>query len=237
MQIQGVSGSGKTYTALALAKTFAGEKGKVALIDTEHGRSELYSNLFDFDVAKLNVFSPGAYIDALNQAARAGYKAVVIDSLSHAWIGPGGVLEIANGVFAGWKKATPEQNRLIEALLSSPVHIISTCRMKTGYTVDRDATGKQVVTKLGLEVVQRDGIEYEFDWVFEMNLDHDAKVIKTPLPDIDGMTFKRPGKDFAEGILRFLSEGITTTEPADETPTPELVATTTAPKTTERKIQ
>lgn len=229
VELQGLSGSGKTYTALSFATTFAGEKGKVAVIDTEHGRSKLYSEIFDFDVVELHDFAPARYIEAITAAARAGYGALVIDSLSHAWVGQGGVLDIAGGVFSGWKKATPEHNRLVEAILTAPLHVVTTCRMKTGYQVDKNPqTGKQEVSRLGLEVIQRNGIEYEFDWVLEMDLEHQGKVIKTPLPDIDGMVFSKPGAEVAEGILNFLGNGV------DPKPQPEPVAS--APQNT-KKLQ
>lgn len=220
VEIQGLAGSGKSYTALSLGKAFAGPDGKVAVVDTEHGRSELYSDLFNFDVVKLDVFAPSAYIDCLTAAEKAGYSVVILDSLSHAWIGRGGVLDIANGVFSGWKKATPEHNRLIEAILSSPLHVISTCRMKTGYSVEKDAQGKQVVNKLGLEVVQRDGIEYEFDWILEMDSSHNGKILKTPLPSIDGLVLPKPGEDLANIILNFLNSGADAPAKAAPVPTP-----------------
>lgn len=207
LELQGLSNSGKTYTALALAQTFAGAEGKIAVVDTEHGRAELYSHLFNFDIVKLSDFSPASYIRAIQEAEKAGYRVMIIDSLSHAWIGKGGVLEIAGGVFGGWKKATPEHNKLVEAILSSPLHIITTCRMKQGYSVDKDATGKQTVTKLGLEVIQRDGIEYEFDWVLELDLQHNAKVVKAPIPTLNGVTIPSPGEGLAQNILAFLNDG------------------------------
>ncbi len=47
LAIDGVSGSGKTYTALSVA---SGLGGRIAVIDSEHGSSELYADRFDFDV-------------------------------------------------------------------------------------------------------------------------------------------------------------------------------------------
>ena len=87
----GTSGSGKTYSALLLAR---GLGDKVAVIDTERGSSELYADLFGFDVAQLAPpFTPQRYIELIRMAATQ-YDVLVIDSLSHAWAGEGGVLEM-----------------------------------------------------------------------------------------------------------------------------------------------
>src|SRR5258708_209694 len=98
----GHSGAGKTLTALHLARTFATETGKrVAVIDTENGSARLYADLVEFDVLELTPpFSPARYIEALHEAEEAGYGAIVIDGLSHAWFGPGGVLETVDSLVA-----------------------------------------------------------------------------------------------------------------------------------------
>ncbi|WP_423806808.1 AAA family ATPase, partial [Phascolarctobacterium succinatutens] len=89
--ITGVSGSGKTYSALQLAQ---GLGDKIAMIDTENGSGELYSNLCEYDVAPMAApFTPEKYIDYIHEAEQAGYNVLIIDSLSHAWAGEGGVLD------------------------------------------------------------------------------------------------------------------------------------------------
>ena len=93
--LYGKSGGGKTYSALKLAK---GLGGKICVIDTENGRASHYADEFDFDVIDLNPpFSPARYIEAIKTAQDAGYKAIVIDSISHEWEGTGGCLEMAEG--------------------------------------------------------------------------------------------------------------------------------------------
>lgn len=92
--ITGVSGSGKTYSALQLAQ---GLGGKIAMIDTENGSGELYSSLCDYDVAPMSApFSPEKYIEYIHEAEQAGYSVLIIDSLSHAWAGEGGLLEFVD---------------------------------------------------------------------------------------------------------------------------------------------
>lgn len=116
MAIDGPSGSGKTFTALRVAKALA-PTGKIAVIDTERGSASKYADLFSFDVCEIaDDFHPNHYIKALKEAEEAGYEVVVIDSLSHAWEGAGGVLELtdkaaarskAGNSYTAWRETTP----------------------------------------------------------------------------------------------------------------------------------
>lgn len=141
MALTGPSGSGKTYTALEIA---TGIGGKIGLIDTERGSASLYGDKFDFDTLELEYFGVDNYVNAINAAAEAGYNVLVIDSLSHAWSGLGGVLDAVNNTRGntftdGWGKVgTPQQNRLMDTILSAPVHIVATIRVKMGYEVEKD---------------------------------------------------------------------------------------------------
>lgn len=165
----GPSGSGKTWSALELA-TGLGEK--IAVLDTERGSAALYSDKFQFDVLELAPpFTVEAYVHAINAAVGHGYDVLIIDSLSHAWAGQGGILEGVDerqqdpklkNKFAAWGPATKDQNALVNGLLGADVHIIATMRAKQTYAVEDDGQGKTRVKKLGLEAVQRDGVEYEF---------------------------------------------------------------------------
>lgn len=91
--LAGGTGSGKTYTALRLAKGIAGTK-RFCLIDTEAGRALHYADQFDFDHGDLAPpFTPMAYQDAIMAADAAGYPVIVVDSASHEWSGDGGCLD------------------------------------------------------------------------------------------------------------------------------------------------
>lgn len=91
--IAGGTGSGKTYSAMRLAKGICGGK-KFAVIDTENGRARHYADQFDFDVCDLSApFRPDSYADAIVAADKAGYEVIVVDSMSHVWAGDGGVLD------------------------------------------------------------------------------------------------------------------------------------------------
>lgn len=173
----GVSGSGKTYSALQLAK---GLGKKIAMIDTENGSGEMYSHLCDYDVAQLEPpFSVQRYIDLIKMAEKAGYDVLIIDSLSQAWNGEGGILEMVDKLaatstkknsFNAWKDVTPEQNKLINTILQCKMHVIATMRSKTAYDL-QDQNGRKVPVKIGLAPVQRDGVEYEFTIVFDLSVE------------------------------------------------------------------
>ena len=137
MALCGVTGSGKTYSALSIAR---GLGQSIALIDSEWGSASLYADRFDFDVVELEGdFHPERYIEAIEGAEAAGYDVLVVDSLSHAWMGTNGTLELVDQAakrmrtpnsFAAWKDVTPLQNRMIEAIQKAKLHMIVTMRSK-----------------------------------------------------------------------------------------------------------
>jgi KaiC/GvpD/RAD55 family RecA-like ATPase len=199
LAIQGPAGSGKTWTAL----TFARALGKrIAFVDTEHGSASKYSDVFDFDVIELDEFSPLTLIEAIDAAGKAGYDVLIIDSLSHFWSGPGGMLEMVDdfakrnrsgNTYVAWKEGTPIQNRLVESIIRAPTHIIATMRSKTKYVLEEKEGGKMSPKKMGMEPIQRDGIEYEFDVECEMEaIDNTLIVGKTRCPALNGKVFRKP---------------------------------------------
>lgn len=208
----GPSGAGKTYTSLALA---TGLGKKIALIDTEHGSASKYADKFDFDVLELDNYNPQHYINAIKEAGKLGYDVLIIDSLSHAWAGTDGALELADknsikyggNKFAAWRDITPLHNKLIEAIISSPCHIIATMRAKTQYIQTQDNKGKAIIKKVGLEPIQRDGMEYEFDIVADMDTDHNLIVSKTRCEALDGVVMNKPDNDLTEIIKAWLTDG------------------------------
>ncbi|NCC05213.1 MAG: ATP-binding protein [Proteobacteria bacterium] len=204
----GPSGSGKTYSALRIAK---GLGGRIALIDTERGSGELYAGLCAYDVAQLTPpYTPARYIEAIHAAEKAGYDIVIIDSLSHAWSGPGGVLEMQDQAakalknsFAAWREVTPEHNRLVDTLLQTSLNVIVTMRTKTAYEVQQDG-GKTKVVKVGLAPVQREGLEYEFTVVLDLSIDgHVASSTKDRTGLFDGQHFV-PDEDVGVRLGRWL---------------------------------
>lgn len=216
MALMGPSGSGKTYTALTLATALA--PGRVAVIDTEHGSASKYGDQFTFDVLELSDYHPKHYIDAIAAAGEAGaYDVLVIDSLSHAWNGAGGVLELVDkaarrseskNTFAAWRDATPLHNQLVEALLAVPLHLLVTMRSKTEYVLEKDErTGKTAPRKIGLAPIQREGMEYEFDVVAEMDMQNTLMVTKTRIPRLAGKVIPHPGAPLATTLSDWLEDG------------------------------
>ena len=208
----GTSGSGKTYSALSIA---TGLGGKIAFIDTEHGSARKYSDVFDFDVIEFDSFAVENFLMGIKSAEKAGYDVLIIDSLSHAWSGKDGILEFVdartesskskNAYVSGWRDATPLHNSLIDTILASKMHIIACMRSKTEYVMQDDPrTGKKSPVKIGMQPVQRDGMEYEFDVIGDMTMEHKLVVGKTRCPKIDGKVFNMPGAELAAILLEWV---------------------------------
>ena len=183
--LSGPSGSGKTWGAIQIAR---GLGGRVVVIDTEEGSSDLYDQLHSFDVIDLKPpFTPEAYVSAIAVAEQAGYDVIIVDSVTHCWSGSGGCLEllddIAKAQFRGntwsaWSVITPRWRAFVDKLLRSPAHVIATGRSKTE-TAQVDDHGKKSVAKLGMKLEARDGLEYEFTLCLDIvNAGHFATVSK-----------------------------------------------------------
>lgn len=210
--LSGPSGSGKTYTALALATALS---DKVAVIDTERGSASKYVGLngWKFDTVQPDSYSPLSLVDLLGLAAGGEYGCVVIDSLSHYWMGVDGMLEQADrrakggNSFSGWKEVRPEERRMIDALVAYPGHVIATMRSKTEYVIEENDRGKKVPRKVGLKPEQRDGIEYEMDVVGDMDHDNTLTVVKSRIHTLAKAVIPMPGEELAHQIRDWLSDG------------------------------
>jgi hypothetical protein len=212
----GPSGSGKTYSALLIAQGLA-PGGKVALLDTERGSGELYSGLARYDVATLTPpFTPQRYVALIREAEQAGYNVLIIDSLSHAWTGEGGVLDMhdkasaaskSGNSFAAWREVTPQHNALVDAMIGANLHIIVTMRTKTAYDILDDGNGKKRPVKVGLAPVQRDGMEYELTTVLDLSVEqHVATATKDRTSLFDGQHFV-PAVTTGETLRQWLESG------------------------------
>ena len=184
LALLGPSGSGKTMSAIKLA---AGIGGKIGVIETENGSADLYAEIADYDVITLEKpYSVTKYREAIGAFEQAGYATIIVDSLTHAWSGAGGLLDKQGQMaakpgansYTAWREITPEHNSLVEALLASPCHIIATMRVKTEYVMETNDRGKQVPRKVGLQPVQRDGMEYEFTVALDIDANHKAQASK-----------------------------------------------------------
>lgn len=107
--LSGGSGTGKTYSALLLARGLA--KGMTGLasspigfVDTENRRALHYKRDFPemmhYDMSAVDDdnnmvgFPPERWIEVIDSAEAAGVAVLVIDSFSHAWEGVNGVLDL-----------------------------------------------------------------------------------------------------------------------------------------------
>jgi hypothetical protein len=199
LAICGPAGSGKTYSALLIAQGLA-PGGRVALIDTERGSGELYADLAAYDVAPLEPpYTPARYIELIRTAEQARYQVLILDGLSHAWAGVGGLLEMhdrataanKNGnSFDAWREVTPKHNALVDTILGADLHIIATLRTKTAYDLVDDGKGKKKPVKIGLAPIQRDGMEYEFTVVMDLSIEgHIATASKDRTRLFEGQHF------------------------------------------------
>lgn len=190
LAISGVSGGGKTFSALQLAKEFG---KKIAVIDSERGSASLYADVFEFDVSEMEGASLTAYREKIQEAAEAGYEVLVIDSYSHSWLDVLDKIDKAGG----WKSkvgqsVSPETARLVQAVLTYPGHVIATFRSKMEYNYDKDdKTGKGTVRKIGLAPVARPDTEYEFTVWLEVTREGALTVSKTRCSALNEPVYNR----------------------------------------------
>jgi hypothetical protein len=207
----GPAGSGKTYSALLVA---FGLGGKVALIDTENGSGDLYAHLGGYDVCRIEApYTVKKYLDAIDAAEQAGYDVLIIDSLSHAWSGEGGLLDqhgkiadSSKNSYTAWRSVTPMHYKLVDAMLTSKCHIIATMRAKTEYSQEKDDRGKTVIRKLGMAPVQREGMDYEYTLVFDLDAHHNATASKDRTSLFDGQILTLSAKT-GETLKEWLESG------------------------------
>lgn len=193
----GATGTGKTFSALRLAKGLADSIGKrIAFIDTENDSASLYADFteddcrkrgipapFEFDV--LTIAPPFEAIEfsrGIQDAIANDYGVVIIDSASHFWKG---ILAYKDQIdahgkgnsYTNWKQADTKFDPVIEAVLQSKIHVIFCMRSKMDY-VQEEINGKKTVKKVGMAPIMRDGLEFEFSAVLDIGADHSAQASK-----------------------------------------------------------
>ncbi len=212
------TGAGKTYTSLEMAGEFG---GRTVLIDTEHGSGALYADQFDYDYFRFDPpYDPSRLVEVLRAAEDEGYTTMIVDSLSHFWEGEGGTLDIADAAgqrangnsFAGWKVATPALRHLVDTMLALDAHLIVTMRSKMEYVLQEQESrsGRTVVvpTKVGMAPVMRNGIEYEFTLVGDLDLEHRITISKSRCAALADQVIQ-PGRarEMARTFLSWLESG------------------------------
>ncbi len=171
--MMGGTGSGKTLSALILARGLCGgDDSKIALIDTEAGRALHYAPpkgqkpgefTFGFKHADLKPpFSPEAYVDAIEAANAAGFQAIVVDSASHEYAGDGGLDDIHEEELdrmAGdddqkrerisimaWKRPKQRHKKFVAKLLQSRAHLILCFRAEEKMKISKVRQGDFIKT-------------------------------------------------------------------------------------------
>ena len=180
LALQGASGCGKTYSSLLLAYGMTGNWSKIAIIDTENGSADLYAHLGNYNVLSLkSPFTPERYIQAIEVCEQSGMEVIIIDSISHCWEYLLSFHASMQGnSFTNWNKITPRQNAFVQKILTSNCHVIATMRTKQDYVLNEKNAGKMVPEKVGLKSIMRDGIDYEFTIVLDIDLKHYVKASK-----------------------------------------------------------
>lgn len=215
--LDGLSGSGKTMTALRIARGLVGPDGIIGVVDTERGSASKYSRFIPFKTVKVTHYAPEALTAATAAAAAQGIDCLIVDSGSAFWSGKGGMLDRVgkakkSGPFGGWDEVRPVEQEMLDALLSYPGHLIMTLRVKVEWAIGEDEKGRPSPVKVGLKPDQRDNIESEFDIAGTLDLSHTMTITKSRLHDVPeaavGLGISLPGEDFGELVGKWLAEGI-----------------------------
>lgn len=177
---------------------------KICLIDTENESGSLYVGkqiggtvVGEYLTINLEApFSAARYLESIDLAEQNGVEYLVIDSLSHAWTGEGGLLDVQGNVakrsgnsYTAWREVTPLHNRLVDRILQCAMHVAVTLRTKTEYVIEDNGNGKKTPRKIGMAPIFRDGVEYEFTIFFELDQSHAAAATKDRTGLFDGQYF------------------------------------------------
>lgn len=173
--LSGISGSGKTYSALLLAKEWTGgDMSKVILLNTEGERglmnaspeSPFYGYHY-FDIP--TPCTPEKIIQLINEIQVSGaYECIIIDSISDEWehitklAGDAGTSER----FTVWAQLKPRHSLMLNAITNSNLHVVCTCKVKTQYEMQSYTTpngdSKSKPVRIGSAPIQSDTIQYPF---------------------------------------------------------------------------
>lgn len=210
MGISGPSGSGKTYSAMMLAQGLAGGK-PVFFIDTERGRGLHYADDFAFRHGNLEPpYRPSNYLTAIEAAANAGARCVIVDSWSHAHEGQGGLLEwhdevamrmakgdqskLPNVTFAAWAEPKADLRRFVARLFTFGCHVIFCMRAKDKIKPVKNERGKMEPQSVGIEPITTD--QFQFELGFNLMLQPNSR----GAIDFNSPSTKAPG--WAAEIMR-----------------------------------
>jgi AAA domain len=225
----GAAGSGKTMSALKMAHGLTNNWLKIVVIDSERESSNLYTHLCADEAKALGLtgrdaedhvynvlpleapYSPERYIEAIQACEREGYDVIIIDSISHEWIGKGGCLEIVEKVnarndYAKWKDVTPRHNAFIDRILQTKAHVICCGRSKDDVDMVKNDKGKMEPQKVGLKAVTRDGFDFELTLCFDLDKWHNALPSKDRTNLFDGRPAFQIDETTGHKLIEWLNE-------------------------------
>lgn len=229
LALQATSNGGKTWTGLEIAfgiveellerKLITGSlEGKVGVVDTERKSSRLYAHLGPFDTINLTPpYTIERYRGAIEALERAGVAVILVDQISHAWAGPGGLRALLatfdrKDQFSAYDSTiNPLQDEFIDMMLRSRCHLIATMRCKTEWVLEDRANraGHMVKTprRIGMAPIQRPGIEYEFTTLIDLDTDtHVARVLKNRCPHFADWTPRKLTREDGRALAAWLLE-------------------------------
>ena len=201
LALSGPSGSGKTTSALRLARGLT--DGAIAFIDTENKSASLYAGQtmedartgqpykISFDVDDIPAASTAEkFLAAIQGAKDAGYEVLIIDSFSHVWEAvlsfKAKMDEAGGNSYTNWNVAGKKFAGVVDLIRGIDMHVIVCMRSKMEYVLETNEKGKQAPRKVGLAPIVRDGTEYDFSTMFEINMQNQAVDSKGRLKHITG---------------------------------------------------
>lgn len=197
--LYGPSFSGKTLSSLYLAVgiimakrgcTEAEAWKYIILIDSEYGRGALYSKEGPYNYLEIKApYDTNKLSDKIKELNIMDEIDVVItDLLTHFWTKEGGILsekaakdKKGGNTYTNWLDSTAKFNQMLDEILGSPKIILSTSRSKNDTVIDT-SSGKSVPKTYGLKPELRDGIEYDFDIVFNVDKSTHNLILEKGIP-------------------------------------------------------
>ena len=220
----GPAGSGKTLSALRVARGLVGPNGKIAVASTEQQAPAAYRRDVEFDMAELNPpYTMKALLNCVQNAKDGGYDVIIVDSLSNFYTGTGGLVDFHNEImikdnknnWQAWEDVQGWINKMWEKIRTSGIHVFLTLRTKTAYSVEKNDRGKDAPKKTGLAPIWKPdpGIEYELDCIMNINSKHYASFVSKRLRHLNDQLVHEPDENFGNTLRAYLNE-----EPITGTP-------------------
>lgn len=244
VSMEGLSGQGKTYTALRMAFDMRrhGIGSKIVVLDSENESAGLYAGVtqdgetWEYDTVDVphDKRHPEGYTEAYRWAVSQGYDIIIVDSLSHAWHGAQRAVDQfarqhRGDKMGGWASVTPQQQEMIQTLTDPRAHCISTMRVKSDFQ-DQEVNGKVRKVKVGLKADQKDNTEYEYDLVLKFEMGNEVYVEKVRgCSEMNGRSARCPGPAFWKPLFDWWlsAEPVAPTVPPEEQHRQKLLAAKT----------